>query len=190
MKCNRSGQAALISPDDWIKMKRQLKNGWFKTFLYIGYLTGERWGAIRQLKASDVYHDDGSLKDWITFRRSTRKGKDETRQVPIHPELRPVLEGRKPDGAWMFPAPRCNDSPIILRSCDAALRRLLSRCGLDGKGISCHSTRATFITNMHRLGADVVLIQECTGHKDLKSLSRYIRRDPDRVVAAVNKLIA
>ena len=43
------------------------------------------------LHTADVYGTDGRVRDRITFRRATTKGKQETRSVPVSPELRKLL---------------------------------------------------------------------------------------------------
>jgi integrase/recombinase XerD len=51
------------------------------------------------LHTADVYGADGRVRDRITFRRATTKGKQETRSVPVSPELRQLLEGYWPKGS-------------------------------------------------------------------------------------------
>lgn len=189
MKTKRYGQAAILSARQWRKIKRN-SEGWFKVLVYVAYLTGERWGAICQLRVEDVYTSDGNLKENITFRVGTRKGKDRTRQVPVHPDLKPVLLAWKPSGEWLFPAPRNPDIPVSLRTADNALRLVLAKAGLSEKGISTHSTRRTFITNLHRKGIDIYTIAQITGHRSLKALTRYIQNDPKRTRNALEVLTA
>lgn len=45
------------------------------------------------LHTVDVYGADGRVRDRITFGRATTKGKQETRSVPVSPELRELLRG-------------------------------------------------------------------------------------------------
>ncbi|MGE5659581.1 MAG: hypothetical protein ACM37W_23545 [Actinomycetota bacterium] len=49
------------------------------------------------LHTADVYTADGRVRDRITFRRATTKGKQETRSVLVLPELRQLLEGYRSD---------------------------------------------------------------------------------------------
>ncbi|NJO98679.1 MAG: hypothetical protein HC764_23975 [Pleurocapsa sp. CRU_1_2] len=69
----------------------------------ISLFTGERIGAITQLKVSDIYDDHGKVLETITFRSVTRKstkhGLAATRQVPIHPDLALHLERFTPPQA-------------------------------------------------------------------------------------------
>lgn len=192
MKNNRNGQAAILSEADYSKIRKQIKSQKYKLLLDLAWYTGERWGALVQLRVDDCYNPDGSVRGEITFRANTRKagpdGKRQTRQVPVHPVLAESLRGYKPqDSIWLFPN-REGDGPITIRWADKILRAAVEKTGLDAKGISTHSTRRTFITKLHRNGTDLYTIQKITGHRDLKALGRYVEIDSDRVKGAIATL--
>lgn len=155
----------------------------------IARYTGERWGAIVQLRRLDVFDERGKVLQQITFRSSTRKadtsGKRTTRQVPIHPTLGELLATYPVDGhsVWLFPGD--GDNHLTLRAADLMLRRAIQRVNLEHKGYCTHSTRRTFITRLWESGVDIHTIQIITGHKDLKSLIRYIEADPKRIERAI-----
>lgn len=191
MKCDRHGQAAIISPSDWVKMKRHCLNPAYRIMFSIAHFTGERMGAIRQLKVRDVFDATGRPGSTITFRAKTRKGKDaKTRQVPIHADLMTLLAAYRPsaDHVWLFPGR--GDRPITFRAVDYYFRDLIARCGLDAKGYSTHSFRRTFITTLHRRGVDLFTIKQLTGHQDMASLLRYIETDPNRHIQALSLIEA
>lgn len=193
MKNNRHGQAAIMSDADYSKIRKQIRSKKYKLLLDLAWFTGERWGALTQLKISDVYNSDGTVRSHITFKANTRKaspdGKRQTRQVIVHSTLSEILQGYKPSttSEWLFPN-REHDSHITLRWSDKILRAAVERAGLEGKGISTHSTRRTFITKLHRNGVDLYTIKKITGHKDLKSLERYVDIDSDRIKGAIEAL--
>ncbi|MEO0686876.1 MAG: site-specific integrase, partial [Cyanobacteria bacterium J06649_11] len=95
MKNNRFGQAAIITTDDYIKIRKHQKNAKHKIILDIAWFTGERWGAIVQLAANDCYFTNGEVKSVITFKSNTRKASPDgtrlTRQVPVHDTLKEHL---------------------------------------------------------------------------------------------------
>lgn len=196
MKNCRHGQAALLTESDFAKIRRQIKNPEYRLIWDIARWTGERWGAILQLNIEDVYSDPGRSRphEDINFRARTRKaspsGKRRTRQVPVHSILREILEAYKPIATrgLLFPSPRFPDKPLTLRSADWVLRQAVGKAGLEHKGISTHSTRVSFITNLHRNGISAPKIQQLTGHQDLKVLSRYIVVTPDEARAAISVL--
>lgn len=193
MKNNRSGQAAILSDGEYFKIRQQIKSSKYKLLFDLAWYTGERWGALIQMKFSDVYQPNGIPRETITFRASTRKaqpdGKRETRQVPVHLNLLESLKNYKPQNAfnvsnYLFPGKELN-THIELRLADKILRAAVTRAGLEHKGISTHSTRRSFITKLHSKGTDIYVIQKITGHKDLKALSRYIEVPADRIAGAI-----
>ena len=88
MKNNRSGKANIWTPHVINLMRKKLNSPAQKLIFEISLYTGERMGAIVQLKVGDVYQSDGTPQKFITFRSSTRKaskhGQAKTRQVLIH----------------------------------------------------------------------------------------------------------
>ena len=193
MKNNRNGQASVLTDSDYSKLRKQIKSRKYKLLLDLAWYTGERWGALVQLKIDDVYNPDGSPRAYITFRASTRKaspdGKRQTRQIPVHEILFEALRGYKPEESspWLFPN-REGIGSITVRWADKILRAAVERSGLEALGISTHSTRRSFITKLHRAGVDVYTIQKITGHQDVKALGRYVEIDSDRVKGAIATL--
>lgn len=191
MKILRNGQAAIISDVEYNRIRRNINQLKYKIMLDIAWYTGERWGAICQLKVSDVYFE-GDVRESITFRSSTRKRlankAAQTRQVPIHPNLKEVLQNYNPGNSsdWLFPGK--NEKPITWRNVYNVLTTAAGKAGLGNKGISTHSTRRSFITKLHNQGTSIATIKKITGHRDLKSLERYIEINSDQVKGAIYSL--
>ena len=192
-KNNRCGQAAILTDDDYAKILQQLKNPTHAIALQIARYTVERVGAITQLQVSDVYADRDRrlILPEITFQANTRKaspgGKQETRQVPVHPTLKELLQLYQPptNSRWLFPSPRYQDRPVTVRSMDKWLREALARANLSHKGASWHSPRRTGITTLNNAGTSIKVIQAVTGHKSLGALMRYIEVTPQTVENAI-----
>lgn len=190
MKNNRNGQAAILSDNDYAKIRKQIRSQKYKLLLDVAWYTGERWGALVKLQLQDVYSGDGGPSEYINFRARTRKstpnGKRQTRQVPVHHVLAELLAAYKPetDSIYLFPS-RSGDKPIGLRVADQILRTAVDRAGLNAKGISTHSTRRTFITKLAKRGVSLATIKKATGHTDLKVLSRYIEVSDEEVKQAI-----
>lgn len=190
MKVCRSGQAAIITESDYQKIRKCIKSKKYKLLLDIARYTGERWGAIVQLRVADLFEIGGSVRSHITFRACTRKaapnGKRSTRQVPVHPLLEEILNAYPAaQGEWLFPGRLDSFKPITLRAADLMFRTALEQAGLAHKGYSTHSTRRTFITRLWEQGVDLHTIQLLTGHCDTKSLVRYIEANPERIKKAL-----
>ncbi len=192
MKNNRSGQSAVLTNLDYSKIRRNIIKERYRILLDIAWYTGERWGALIQLRKSDLYQDDGTPKSHITFRARTRKaspdGTQRTRQIPINQTLWSILNNYSPENGYLFPSRRNVEKHITLRNADQVLRKAVANAGLGAKGISSHSTRMTFITRLHEQGIDIYTIQQITGHKDLKALAGYINISEDRIKNAINLL--
>jgi integrase/recombinase XerD len=194
MKNNRFGQAAIINDSEYFKIRREFNSEKYRILWDLAWYTGERWGALVQLKVEDVFSSQsGKPRDTITFRAVTRKarpdGKRETRQVPVHPALCESLcaYSKHLNGIWLFPD-REGVRHIDIRLADKILRSALIRAGLDHRGISTHTTRRSFITKLNEKGVDIATIQKITGHRDLKSLVKYIEIPVDRIKGAINLL--
>jgi integrase/recombinase XerD len=187
MKINRNGQASILTERDFLKIRNSIHLYKYKLLLDLAWYTGERWGALVQLKITDVYDENGKPLESITFRKSTRKkrsdGTADTRQVPVHPQLLESLQNYSPgDTGWMFPG---KDGHITLRNAYDVFVRAVEKAGLGTKGISTHSTRRSFITKLHKNGCSVATIKRITGHKDYKSLDSYIEVDNDVIRGAI-----
>lgn len=192
-KNNRHGQAALLTELDCTRIRSFLK-GQYLLIWDIARWTGERWGAVLQLKVEDVYfkaQDRGVPHHYITFRACTTKGapdgSHQTRQVPVHPILREILQGYKlpSSSGFLFPSPQDPQRPLTLKAADLALRYAVAAAELKHKGISTHSTRVSFITGLHNKGVSLRIIQQLTGHKNPQVLARYIIVTPDQAKAAI-----
>ncbi|MBE9202119.1 MULTISPECIES: site-specific integrase [unclassified Nodularia (in: cyanobacteria)] len=192
MKNDRSGKAAVLTDNDYSKLRRNIKSLKYKLLLDLAWYTGERWGALVQLRVSDVYDGNGIPRDVITFRAVTRKkrpdGTAETRQVPVHPILFENLRSFAPGASpWLFPN-RGGDKCVTWRNVYAVFMKAVENSGLTAKGISTHSTRRSFITKLYKNGVGVATIKRITGHRDFKSLEGYIEIDSDEIKGAINTL--
>ncbi|MEH2439169.1 hypothetical protein [Nostoc sp.] len=122
-KNNRKGKAAVITNAEYSKIRQQILTEKYKLLLDIRWFTGERWGALVQLKVADVYREPGKAKTDIIFPAIIRKhrpdGSADTTEIPVHDTLKESLERYKPEtqSEWLFPS-RCHHS---LR-CGIALR--------------------------------------------------------------------
>lgn len=187
MKNNRNGQAAVFTIAEYSKIRKNIRSQKYKLLLDLAWFTGERWGALVQMKVSDCYNADGTPRKIITFRARTRKGCGgkrkikKTREVPVHPTLREALLTYTPDSdsEWMFPSKRNftegeTIKHITLRYADLMFREAVERAGLGSRGFSTHSSRRSFATHLAKNGVSLRIIQRLMGYADLRMLSFYI----------------
>lgn len=173
MKINGSGKAAIFSPKDLQKLRRVYKHPAHRMMLEIAVYTAERWGAIRQLRVEDCYESDRKTpRSHILYRRETRKGKKDSRIVPVIPALHQYLSLYEvPAGELMFPG-AIPGKPISKQGTFKYFQRACEEAGLVGYGL--HSTRRTTITLLHEQGVSLEVIRQITGHRRLNSLQHYL----------------
>lgn len=190
MKNNRHGKAAVWNSNVIRKMRSRLIIPAQRLIFEISLYTGERVGAIVQLKKSDVYDESGKVKDFITFPGSTRKsskhGTAQTRQVPIHPDLKIHLNNYgMPDSQYLFPSSTSKSGHITRRAVDKYWRNILRDYGFNG--FSTHSSRRWVINQLRSTGTEISIIAE-TMAIDINTVRRYLNNDPIACKKAIASL--
>jgi integrase/recombinase XerD len=191
-KINRCGKAAVISDSDFVKIRRQIKTDKYKLLMDLAWYTGERWGALIQLKTADVYDRNGKPKDILIFPGIIRKhrpdGTSETVEIPVHETLRESLCRFEPGNSeWLFPS-RCGTKPIGWRNAYNILKRATEKAGMTTKGISTHTTRRSLVNRLRKNSIDKDVIRKITGHRDNKGLDPYIDVELDEIKGAIATL--
>lgn len=191
-KINRRGKAAVISDSDFVKIRKQIKADKYKLLMDLAWYTGERWGALIQLKTADVYLSNGQPKDVLIFPAIIRKhrpdGTAETVEIAVHETLLASLSNFEPGlSIWLFPS-RCGTKPITWRNAYDILQRATNKAGLGTRGISTHSARRSLVNRLRKNGVDKAVIRKITGHRDNKGLDPYLEVDIDEVRAAIATL--
>lgn len=175
-----------ITEKEWAKLRSHLGQK-ARMIFDVMWFTGERIGAIVQLQQADIFDAKGKVREIITFRRGTRKGKDRSRLVCVHDSLKEILQRYpKENSVWMFPGN--SESHLQKDSAMDALERAKDSAGLGMSSITSHSFRHAFANRLHRKGYDLALIQQALGHADIKSTRVYISDRPDAVAAAIKSL--
>jgi integrase/recombinase XerD len=154
----------------------------------ISLWTGERMGAITQLKVSDCYKN-GKVLESITFASSTRKatkhGVAATRQVAVHPDLKYHLEKYTPPvTGWLFPS-RALSGHITTSAVDKYWRSIFADFGLEG--YSTHSSRRWVINQLRTSGIGIVTIAETMG-MNIATVRHYLDDDPAECRRAIATL--
>lgn len=189
MKNQGRGQAAIWTSSLIKKMRSRLKSPVQRLIFEISLFTGERMGAITQLKVSDVYDSRGKVRDEITFssssRKSTKHGIAATRQVAIHPDLRFYLETyTPPTSGYLFPSDgSCGH--ISLRAVDKYWRAIFNELGISG--YSTHSSRRWVINSLRKAGIEIVTIAEAMG-MNVQTVRHYLDNDPSECKRAIATL--
>ncbi len=188
-KNNRTGQAAIWDANVIKKLRSRLTSPKQRLIFEISLWTGERMGAIVQLKVRDVYDANGKVLDTITFAPSTRKaskhGQAETRQIPIHPDLKVFLgQYQAPEQGYLFPS-QSSAGHITRRGVDDYWRRNLKDLGYSG--FSTHSSRRWVINQLRKAGTEISIIAE-TMRININTVRRYLDDDPVACQKAIASL--
>ncbi|MDH3368487.1 MAG: tyrosine-type recombinase/integrase [Acidimicrobiia bacterium] len=157
-------------------------------FLY----TGLRLSELAGLEVGDVAVT--ARKGMVTVRSG--KG-DRFREVPLNSacrtavtewlEHRQLLLGAKGTVAEALWVSRLGQA-MSKRAVGHVVERLAADAGLEG--LSAHVLRHTFVTNLIRSGADVVLVAELAGHRRLDTTRRYsLPSEADRAEAVESVLV-
>lgn len=186
MKINRHDQAKVLTPDEIAQLFTMgLTSDRDRALFGICLYTACRINEACSLFTADVFGARGEVRERITFRRESTKGKQATRSIPVSAELGELLAGYQSDKSYLFPG-RHGRGHLNPRSADAILREAFGR--LDIEGASTHSFRRTAITQMHNAGVPIKHIQEISGHKTLAALQRYVEVTERDKVAAIAAL--
>ncbi|GGA53214.1 site-specific integrase [Okeania sp. KiyG1] len=196
MKRSRKGKASIIESWEAQAIYENFTTPANKLIWQICRYTGERIGAVLQLKIENVYFNPARPTPLpeITFPAQSRKkspdGVASTRQVPIAKPLHIELQKFKPaaQSGWLFPAKTDPSKHLSRQIFDKNFRVAVEKAGLAHRGISLHSLRRTLITRLHESGYSVAMIQEITGHKSIDVLRGYIEIKPEAVSKAMNSI--
>jgi integrase/recombinase XerD len=82
------------------------------------------------------------------------------------------------DNPYLFPGKQGKGCLSLRRAIDS-IDQAFDRLGIIGA--SSHSWRRTALTMMHLAGIPLRVIQEISGHKDLKSLQAYLEVSEDEI---------
>lgn len=178
MKVNRYGRAEILTPDEI-------------SLLFTEGLTKPRdralfgvclYAAARINEACTLFYADvigfKGVRDKLVIRSFNTKGKQDTREIDIHPRLKVYLEEYKDSAPslnkynpHLFPG-RHGRGHLHKGSADLILREACRRLELEG--VSTHSFRRTALTQMSDAGVPLRHIQAISGHRTLSALERYL----------------
>jgi site-specific recombinase XerD len=169
-----------------------------RAILLVGFTTGWRGSELVGLH----FHELRFFSDHALFRlrrsKTDQEGKGREVRIPRIPEspLCPVaaleawikIRGTRPGALfWPFSGGRhmtLREGQLRAKVVCAVVQKALKRAGIKQGNWGGHSLRSGMITAAAENGADVIAIQERTGHKRLETIAKYVRsaggfrRDP------------
>ena len=176
MKVNKFGRAAILSPNQITLLfeegfTKPRDRALFGVCLYAAARINEACTLLR----GDVIGIRG-VRSVLVIRSYNTKGKQSTREIQVHPQLKEYIEEHHRTDRWhtrplLFPG-RHGRGSIHKASADKILRDVCYR--LEIEGVSTHSFRRTALTRMSDKGVPLRHIQAISGHKTLAALERYL----------------
>lgn len=169
-KVKRHGQARHLTEENLAELFDALPDERWRCVFALAYFTGSRISEVLSLDVSDIGADS------ILIRRANTKTK-KTRTVAITPGLRAFLDAYDmPESGYAFPARHNSKGKgkghITRQAADRTLREACQMVGLDG--VSTHSFRRSFATNLHSQGISLAKISRLLGHESAQMTARYI----------------
>jgi integrase/recombinase XerD len=167
-KKNRIGQARHLTEEDIATIFEYLPNHKWRCVFAIAYFTGSRISEVLSLDITDIDTDR------ITIRRENTKNR-KPRVAMIVSRLRPFLIAYEaPDKGYLFPSGYNAQHPshITRQATDIVLRTACECVGLEG--VSTHSFRRSFATNLYRQGYGLAKIARLIGHSSASMTARYV----------------
>ena len=188
MKVNRKGQSSVLDSKQLDLLIQALPEQTHKPLAYLLRKTACRISEGRQL-TWDCISDTA-----ILFPAEITKGKLQSREVPLDPQLAQILDFWKikwselhsyyPKSTdFLFPG-RDFDKPVTTRAFDLALRAAAKKLNL--RGVSTHSFRRSSLTSASDHGVPLRHIQSISGHRSLAVLQKYLEVKDEHKVQAVS----
>lgn len=175
MKVNRYGKAETLTSEQISLLFTQAfvkprDRALFGVCLYAACRINEACTLLR----GDVIGIKG-VRSKLVIRSYNTKGKQDTREIQVHPRLMEFLTEYstelKGSNPYLFPG-RHGLGHIHKASADRILREACNCVGIEG--VSTHSFRRTALTWMSDAGVPLRHIQSISGHRTLAALERYL----------------
>ena len=177
VKSDRSGQAAVLTPEQFDSLMEQMQP-LGKAIFHTARNTAGRINEVLSLKWSNIY------EDCLVFPKAITKKKARTREIPLNPRLKEELANwRKiwPDlyqreaapCDYLFPMKGDFSRHVLRRYADRLLRDACKKAGVSG--CSTHSMRRSALTAASDAGLPLRHIQELSGHTSLSVLQAYLQ---------------
>jgi integrase/recombinase XerD len=163
--------------------------------LEILYASGMRVSELVSLKISDIQtrSNDTYLKPYIIV---NGKGEKE-RLVVIHNKAIEAIQKylkilseftNEKNEKWLFPSKIAKEGHITRQYFGKLLKKIAIDSNIDPSKLSPHKIRHSFATHLLNHGADLRVIQELLGHKDIGTTQIYTHVSNDKLKSVIYKL--
>lgn len=149
-----------------------------KIMFLLSFKAGLRAKEISSLTWSMVCDSEGAISNSINLPNQASKGKYSGRIIPLHKELKHLLQIFKPDNVLLSQRiiKTERDSKMSAQAIVNFFYCLYKNLNMEG--CSSHSGRRTFITNtakmISQVGGTINDVRQLAGHSSLSTTQRYI----------------
>jgi integrase len=160
----------------------QVSPSWLGHLITIGCNTGLRIGAeLLPLQWPSV----DLMRDTVTVEAAYSKN-GESRTVPLNSRAKAAFQAlfQMRQGPFVFAKP--NGTPY--KNVEHVFRKACKAAGLAGTGVSLHTLRHTFASNLVMAGVDLVTVQQYGGWSDLSLVQRYAHLSPHHKAKAIERI--
>ena len=175
-KCDRSGQAAILTSEQFDALMEQTQP-LGRAIFHTARGTAGRISEVLSLRWANIYDD------CLVFPKAITKKKVRTREIPLNPKIKtelaawkatwPELYQREPTpNDFLFPMKGDFSRHVLRRYADRLLRTASEKAGISG--CSTHSMRRSALTAASDAGLPVRHIMELSGHSNMNTLQLYL----------------
>lgn len=163
------GQARHLGEAELVTFFNHLPDAKWRCVFAIAYFTGSRISEVLALDVANVQSDR------IVFVRENAKT-NIRREIVIQPQLRSFLDAYDvPSEGYLFPAyQNSKRGTHVSRQAAHQILRDVVGAAPELEGISTHSFRRSFATNLAKAGRPQAEIARLLGHRAASTTSRYI----------------
>lgn len=164
-------------------------------FFLLGVNIGARVSELTALKVFDVWQYSRPV-DILTLRKGTVKGRKESHFIPLNATAKAVIEelmewkemngeDTSPD-AYLF-ASRKGGGRLSRVQAHRILKKAYEKASLTGK-VTTHSMRKTVANTVYSATADMMVVKEILGHKNLSTTQQYLGVGFEKLQEAMDTL--
>ena len=156
---------------------------WLGHLITIGCNTGLRIGAeFLPLQWSNVDLVRGTVTVEAAYSKS-----GEGRTVPLNSRAKAAFYALYEIRRGPFVLSKPNGEPY--KDIDGAFKIARNGAGLEGTGVTIHTLRHTFASNLVMSGVDVETVRQYGGWSDLSLVQRYAHLSPNHKAKAIEKIV-
>ncbi len=157
-------------------------NSYIWLFIKLGLATGLRHSEMLAARFDNI--DPARRRLRVKTKGSRWRNQPLTRGITAI--LQRERDMAEDTGGWIFPSKRTRSGHA--ESLDEPFARCIAAAGMDSRVVTPHTMRHTAITRLAETGADIVTIQEFSGHETVAMVMRYAHAQDRAVDRALDKM--